>query len=184
VKTFGPLGSVFVAKERNADYVHQSDEEITMFKFTPSVAGRIVVAGLAVAAMLASGGCRFFSDQQDVSFSAHEFAPGDKKEVKVKLTARSFEAVDEFRLDFEAPSDVSITPSSIKFIRGKPETETVVIEVKANAAPGARMIKLHATPQAGVLNNWHITVADPAASRDHGSQAPGAENNAATISEP
>jgi hypothetical protein len=98
---------------------------------------------------------------QDVSFSAYEFAPGERKEVNVALTGRSFEAVDSFRLQFEATPEVTITPASIEFKGGKPDTATVVLEIRANAAPGSRTIKLRTTPDARI-GNWHITVADPA----------------------
>ncbi len=133
---------------------------------------KTIVMVLTLGATLTLSGCRAFSSLQDASFSEHEFVPGEKKEVKVTLTARSFEAVNNFRLEFEAPPDISITPTSIEFKDGKPVTPTLVLEVKENATPGPRDIKLKSTPQAGIFNTWHITVIDPAASGVHQTGTP------------
>src|SRR5262249_34097308 len=132
-------------------------------QFTVAPISRKIVILLALGATLPFSGCRAFSGLQDVSFSEHEFVPGQKKEVKVTLTARSIEAKNNFRLDFEIPPDISITPNSIEFKDGKPVTATLVLEVNANATLGPKDIKLHSTPNAGILNTWHITLIDPAA---------------------
>jgi hypothetical protein len=124
---------------------------------------RKIVIVLTLGATLALSGCRAFSGLQDVSFSEHEFVPGEKKEVNVTLTGRSFEAVNNFRLEFETPPDIGVTPITIEFKDGKPVTATLVLEVKTNATPGPRDVKLRSTPNAGILNSWHITVVEPAA---------------------
>jgi hypothetical protein len=101
---------------------------------------------LLLGTLSGAAGCRRFSGSSaDLRLSPSELKPGEKREVEIRVY-RHWDTDESFRLDLEPPPDVTITPTSVEFKSGREEKVKVLVEVKADAAPGVRRVKQRTTP--------------------------------------
>jgi uncharacterized membrane protein len=127
-----------------------------------AVQGRVFLSVLLSVALVLSAGCRRFSGVNiDLRASESQFEPGEKKEVEIKVT-RHWNEEESFRIDFEAPGDVTITPSSVDVKAGRNVAVRVTVEIKPGAPIGERLVKLRTTPDVSAYGKeWRITVGKP-----------------------
>lgn len=117
------------------------------------------LALLFLAGLVALTGCRRFSGM-NLDLYAHlpQLEPGEKCEVEI-TALRHWDDEEPFRVELEAPPDLTITPSVLEFPAGHSGKVKVMVEVKPGAPDGYRTVKVRASPNVSCANSafsWKV----------------------------
>ncbi len=105
------------------------------------IPGRKALAVLFLLSLLSTGCRKGTPNNLDLTPGSLQLQAGEKQEVQIKAL-RHADVNGAFRVELQAPPDVTITPSVIEFPGGHRSTAKVTVEVNPNARQGPRTIKV------------------------------------------